>query len=114
MSFLKISDPKKRDFIVEEFLKTKRNIQENFLTERLGDISAQRELTKFFKPITETQKDVKASLLGELKPIREGLKELPAAITFPQLQAITAAPEGEDEDLDTSGLYLGEIAEEYI
>ena len=114
MSFLKISDPKKRDFIVEEFLKTKRNIQENFLTERLGDISAQRELTKFFKPITETQKDVKASLLGELKPIREGLKELPAAITFPQLQAIAAAPEGEDEDLDTSGLYLGEIAEEYL
>jgi len=27
MSFLKISDPKKRDFIVEEFRKTKRNIQ---------------------------------------------------------------------------------------
>jgi len=24
MSFLKISDPKKRDFIVEEFLKTKK------------------------------------------------------------------------------------------
>ena len=51
MSFLKIKDPIKRDFIVEEFLKTKKNIQEKFITERLGDISAQRELSKLFKPI---------------------------------------------------------------
>ena len=50
MSFLKIKDPKKRDLIVEEFLKTKKNIQYSFITERLGDISAQRELSKFFKP----------------------------------------------------------------
>ena len=55
MSFLKIRDPKKRDLIVNEFLKTKKNIQENFLlSERLGDISKQRELSKLFKPITES------------------------------------------------------------
>jgi len=65
MSFLKISDPKKRDLIVEDFLKTKRNIQENFLSERLGEINTQRELLKLFKPITESQKDVKESLIGE-------------------------------------------------
>ena len=114
MSFLKISDPKKRDLIVQEYLKTKKNIQENFLTERLGDISEQRELSKLFKPITTAQKDVKESLLGELKPIKEHLKELPAAITFPQLQAIAGPPGDEDEDLDTSGLYIGEIAEQYL
>ena len=34
----------KRDLIVEEFLKMKKNIQEKFITERLGDTSAQREL----------------------------------------------------------------------
>ena len=61
MSFLKIKDPIKRDLIVEEF-KTKKNIQEKFITERLGDISAQRELSKLFKPITETQKDIKRKL----------------------------------------------------
>jgi len=55
MSFLKIKDPKKRDLIVEEFLKTKKNIQDSFITERLGDVGAQRELPKFFKPITDTQ-----------------------------------------------------------
>ena len=114
MSFLKITNPKKRDLIVKEFLKTKQNIQNNYLTERLGDINVQREMTKMFKPITETQKDVKESLLGELKPIRENLKELPAALTFPQqLQAITAPPE-EGEDLNTSGLFIGPIAEQYL
>ena len=59
MSFLKIRDPKKRDLIVNEFLKTKKNIQVNFLSERLGDISEQRELSKLFKPITESQKETK-------------------------------------------------------
>jgi len=38
MSFLKTRDPKKRDFIVEEFLKTKKNIQDSYLSESLGDI----------------------------------------------------------------------------
>ena len=71
--------------IVKEFLKTKKNIQEKFITERLGDISAQRELSKLFKPITETQKDIKVSLVSELRSIKESLKELPAAITFLQL-----------------------------
>ena len=79
MSFLKIKDPKKRDLIVEVFLKTKKNIQYSFITERLGDIGAQRELSKFFKPITDTQKDIKESLVREIKPITEGIRQLPAA-----------------------------------
>ena len=36
MSFPKITDPKKRDFIVNEFLKTRQNIQQDFLSERVG------------------------------------------------------------------------------
>ena len=46
MSFLKIRDPKKRDFIVNEFLKTRQNIQQNVLSERVGDVSKQYELSK--------------------------------------------------------------------
>ena len=42
MSFLKITDSKKRDFIVNEFLKTRQNIQQNFLSERVGDLSTIR------------------------------------------------------------------------
>ena len=71
MSFLKITDPKKRDFIVNEFLKTRQNIQQNFLSERVGDVSIQYELSKLFKPVTDMQKDLKESFVSELKPIRE-------------------------------------------
>jgi len=66
-------------------------------------------MSKLFKPITEAQRDVKDSLLGELRPIKEKLP----AITFPQRQAIAAAPE-ESEDLDTSGLFIGPVAEQYL
>ena len=77
MSFLKITDPKKRDFMVDEFLKTRQNIQQNFLSERVGDLSTQYELSELFKPITDIHKDLKEGLLSELKPIREEIKNLP-------------------------------------
>ena len=53
MSFLKITDPKKRDFVVNKFLKTRQNIQQKFLSERLGDVNTQYELSKLFKPLTD-------------------------------------------------------------
>jgi len=93
---------------VEEFLKTKKNIQDSYLSERLGDIDIHREMSTLFKPITEAQRDVKESLLGELRPIKEKLP----AITFPELQAIAAPPE-ESKDLDTSGLFIGPVTEQY-
>ena len=53
MSFLKITDPKKGDFIVNEFLKTRQNIQQNFLSERVGDVNTQYDISKIFKPVTD-------------------------------------------------------------
>ena len=85
MSFLKITDPKKRHFIVNEFHMTRQNIQQNFLSERVGDLSTQYELSKLFKPVTDMQTDLKEGLVSELKPIREGMKHLPKALTFPHL-----------------------------
>ena len=67
MSFLKITNPKKRDFIVNEFLKTRQNIQQNLLSERLGDVNTQYEFSKLIKPVTDMQKDLKE---GELKSKR--------------------------------------------
>ena len=74
MLFLKITDPKKRDFIVNEFLKTRQNIPQNFLSERVGDLNAQYKFSKLFKPVTEMQQDLKEDLVSELKSIREGMK----------------------------------------
>ena len=62
MKFLKITDPKKRDLIINEFLKTRQNIQQNFLSERIDDVNTQYELSKLFKPVTDTQKDLKKDL----------------------------------------------------
>ena len=61
MYFLKITHPKKRDFIVNEFLKTRQNIQQT-LSKRVGDLSSQYELSKLFKPVTDMQKDLKEAL----------------------------------------------------
>ena len=56
MSILKISDPVKRDSIMKEYLETKKNIRDNLLSERTGEEQLQGDLSKFYKPITETQK----------------------------------------------------------
>ena len=103
MLFLKITDPKKRHITVIEFLKTRQNIQQNFLSERVVDLSTQYELSKLFKPITDMQTDLKEGLQSELNPIGEGMKNLPKAITFTQFPFITAHDDdGEKEEILTS------------
>ena len=86
----KNTDPKKRDFILNELHKTRQNIKQNFVSKCVGDLSTQHELSKLFKPVTDMQKDLKEGLVSELKPIREGLQNLPMAITLPQFSSITA------------------------
>ena len=111
MSFLKISDPVKRDLIVKEYLELKKNIWDNLLSERTGEQQLQTDLPKFFKPITETQKATSREITEGLKPIREGIENLPQAITFPAYPSIQASEkplEGEDTQ------YMGEVAEKYL
>ena len=69
MSFLNISDPNKRDLIVKEFLELKKNIRDDFLSQRTREQQLQTDLSKFFKPITETQK-------ATSREITEGLKSI--------------------------------------
>ena len=80
MSFLKINDPLKRDAIVKEYLELKKKIRSNFLSERIGEQQLQTDLSKFYKPITETQKATTREITEGLKPIREGIEKLPEAI----------------------------------
>ena len=108
MSFLKISDPVKRDSIVKEFLELKKNIRDNLLSERTGQQQLQADLSKFYRPITETQKATAREITEGLKPIREGIEKLPEAITFPPTQPLGEAS-GEEKPIA-----LGEIAEEYL
>ena len=110
MSFLKISDHAKRDVMVKEYLDLKKNIRDNLLSERTGEQDLQTNLSKFFKPITETQKATTKEITEELKPIKEGIENMPQAITFPAYPSIKAVEEGEEEDAP----YLGNIAKTYL
>ena len=87
MSFLKISDPTKRDQTVKEYLELKKNIRDNLLSERVGEQQLQTELTKFYRPITESQKATTKEITESqkatareitegLRPIREGIENL--------------------------------------
>ena len=100
MSFLKISDPVKRDLIVKEFLELKKNIRDNLLSERTGEQQLQTDLSKFYRPITETQKATTREITEGLKPVKEGVEKLPQAL---------GKEEEEDEEL-----YVGTRAELYL
>ena len=108
MSFLKITDPTKRDQTVKEYLELKKNIRNNLLSERAGEQQLQTELTKFYRPITksqkattkeitESQKATAREITEGLRPIREGIKNLPLAMQ-PIGEASGETPEKEEED----------------
>ena len=108
MSFLKISDPVKRDLIVKEYLEIQKNIRDNLLSERTGEQQLQTDLPKFYRPITETQKATAREITEGLRPIRENIENLPQAITFSPTQPLGEASAKEEP------LGKGKIAEEYL
>ena len=110
MSFLKISDPLKRDAIVKEYLELKKKIRSNFLSGRIGEQQLQTDLSKFYKPITETQKATTREITEGLKPIREGIEKQPEAI---QPLGKTTGEEEEEEEEDDEEL-IGEIAYNFL
>ena len=107
MSFLKISDPLKRDAIVKEYLELKKNIRNNLLSERIGEQQLQTDLSKFYKPITETQKATTKEITEGLKPIKEGIEKIPEAI-------LTITEEEEEEEHEEDRELVGDIAYYYL
>ena len=125
MSFLKINDPLKRDAIVKEYLELKKKIRSNLLSERVGEQQLQTDLSKFYKPITETQKATAREITEGLKPVREGLEtirkevhDIPGIVS--DMEAVKRygkekkekkEEEEEEEDEDKN---IGEIARHYL
>ena len=58
------------------------------------------------------QKDLKEGFVSELKPIREGTKNLPKVITFPKFLSITAYDDDDSEE--EKDVFIGDIAEQYL
>ena len=88
MSFIKITDPKKREELIKDLIETRKRIKDNFIARKVGEIEYQTGLTKLFKPVTETQKATAKEITeaqkataekftSELLPIREGIEGLP-------------------------------------
>ena len=75
-------------------------------------MNTQYELSKLFKPITDIQKDLKG-LVIELNPIREGMKNLPKTIAFPQFPSITAYDDDDDGE-EHEDVFIGDIAEQNL
>ena len=98
MSFLKINDPLKRDAIVKEYLELKKKIRSNFLSERIGEQQLQTDLSKFYRPITETQKATTREITEGLKPIREGIEKLPEVIQTIEKEEEEEEVEKEEEE----------------
>ena len=87
MSFIKVTDPRKREELIKDFIETRKRIKDNFVARKVGETEYQTGLTKLFKPITETQKATakeiteaqKATaekLTSALLPIKEGLESI--------------------------------------
>jgi hypothetical protein len=120
MSFLKITDPAKRDFLVQELIKTRRNILQDSIDERVGEITAQQSLSKLFKPLTEKiETTTQAIKTLPASPPSCGVPPLPAiasppplAQALPLVQASRADLPGITPPATTSE--LGEIATAYF
>ena len=76
----------------------------------MDESSTQYELSKLVKPITDTQKKLKESIVSEFKPIRKGIQK---ALTFPQFSSFMAQDDSDDDD-DQGTMHIGDIAEKYL
>lgn len=118
MSLSKITGPEKRDFLVKQFLISKNNIRQNSLDEKQGDVGLQRELTKLYKPITDSQAALQESTSTALQALPASLAAImpqpsatPLAINFPHYPSIEAE---DDKGSKESLIELGPIATEYL
>ena len=87
MSFIKITDPRKREELIKDFIETRKRIKDGFIARKVGEAEYQTGLTKLFKPVTETQKATAKEITEAQKataeriekgllPIKEGIESL--------------------------------------
>ena len=115
MSFLKITNPTKRDQTVKEYLELKKNIRDNLLAERTGEQQLQTELTKFYRPITESQKATTKEITEGFRPIKEGIED-PALASANEnlLKTITELEKDLKEEEEEEDESIGETARYHL
>ena len=76
MSFLKITNPRKRDQLVADFIATKKRIQQRNLNERAEDLAKEDDLQNLFKPMIQSTEKSTTALQEELLPLKNELKDI--------------------------------------
>ena len=120
MSFIKVTDPRKREALIKDFIETRKRIKDNFISRKVGETEYHTGLTKLFKPITETQKATtkeiteaqKATaekITSELLPIKEGIEKLPAII-FPAYPSLNLP----EEDIQNIGPIASKALKKFL
>ena len=71
MSFYRITDPKKRDAMVADYIATVKRIKQRNLNERMGDLYRQREAEEHFQPVLQSNEKMMEEFVKDLKPIKE-------------------------------------------
>ena len=107
MSFYKITDPKERRRMFEKLSETRKNVQEQFLEDKIGKIESSQSLKKFFKPITESQRELTKEIKEQLTPIRDKVLTLPS-------QTLAIQPAAPPLETHEELMNIGPIAAEYV
>jgi hypothetical protein len=120
MSFLKITDPAKRYLLVQKLIKTRKNILQDSIDERVGEITAQKLLFKLFKPLTEKiETTTQAVTALPQQPVLPAIQAAPplVALAPPPLAPALAPPlasDAPDQQAAASTTELGKIATAYF
>ena len=76
MSFLNITDPKKRDSIVSDYLATVKRLQRRDINERAQNLLRQDDLNQMFEHVVESTGKSTQAITKERAPTREEMKTL--------------------------------------
>ncbi|XP_065651153.1 uncharacterized protein LOC136079349 [Hydra vulgaris] len=79
MSFLKITDPEKRNQAIEEYKALKKIVQQNALNEKIGESNFNQDLTKLYSPLIESQSGISKGI----SKLKDQL-----ALTFPNTEIL--------------------------
>ena len=76
MSFYRITDPKKRDAMVADYIATVKRLKQRNLNERLGDLAHKAELNETINPIIESNEKSSTAITNELIPMKKEIEDL--------------------------------------
>ena len=76
MSFYRITDPKKRDAMVADYIATVKRLKQQNLNERLGDLAHKAEVNETVNPIIESNEKSSTAITNELIPMKKEIQDL--------------------------------------